>query len=305
MILFVVFVKDLHALFKKCMNAVGDVLRLAFNGRARFLIVPIVADSRRFVAVVLAEHDEFLRPREARAVAGLIVLARMQRGRVIIGELHRLFDHDLREDEVDGREHFGTAAEVLRKVDTRTRLWVLWIRFIFFVEELRVREAETVNALLDVADDEEIRRLLPRDEVHDGLLHAIRVLIFIDHDLVIFFAQRECDRRRRKRRVRVCRMRLVVDEDRKREMLEVAEIGEPFLFLCLLIRRMERNRQLHELAHIGRGMAQAVQQFVFRRIEILFLQLRERLLELVALRLERLRDRLVRATRRLELSELR
>ena len=78
--------------------------------------------------------------------------------------------------------------EIVRKQDT-ARLTVRGLRIVrkaavLFQKNAGVSQPEAVDGLLDVADKEEILPL-SRDRREDRILHAVGVLIFVDHDLCI------------------------------------------------------------------------------------------------------------------------
>ena len=112
-------------------------------------------------------------------------------------------------------------------------------------EELRVGKTEAIDALLDVADGKEV--VITRDEGENRFLHAVRVLILVNHDFLILLAQGERLRRGAKLSLR----RILVAEDGEREMLQVVEIDDA----ALLLRRLKRGSEI--LDDIDDGMSHA------------------------------------------------
>ena len=86
--------------------------------------------------------------------------------------------HDRRKHGVDRVDHGFSGAEIVPEIDARPRFAVKIAAF--FQKQFRLRHAEAVDRLLDVADKEE--RVLRRDAVQDRFLHAVAVLIFVDDD---------------------------------------------------------------------------------------------------------------------------
>ena len=138
---------------------------------------------------------------------------KVQRRGIVVCKLHRLGRHELREDPVHSREHARAAAVVLREVDACILLAQGRILALLLEEELRVGKTEAIDALLDVADGKEV--VITRDEGENRLLHAVRVLILVNHDFLILLAQGERLRRGAKLSLRC----ILVAEDGEREML--------------------------------------------------------------------------------------
>ena len=213
-----------------------------------------------------------------------IVRRKVQRRGIIVCKLHRLGRHELRKDPVHSRKHTRAAAVVLREIDASIHLAQGRILALLLEEELRVGKAKAIYALLDVADGEEV--VITRDERENRLLHAVRVLILVNHDFLILFAQGERLRRGAKLSLR----RILVAEDGEREMLQVVEIDDA----ALLLRRLKRGSEI--LDDIDDGMSHArksakiVEKLLFRRMKIRVLEFFETLLHAVArLRKEALR----------------
>ena len=209
---------------------------------------------------------------------------KVQRRGIVVCKLHRLGRHELREDPVHSRKHARTAAVVLREVDACILLAQGRILALLLEEELRVGKTKAIDALLDVADGKEV--VITRDEGENRLLHAVRVLILVNHDFLILLAQGERLRRGAKLSLR----RILVAEDGEREMLQVVEIDDA----ALLLRRLKRGGEI--LDDIDDGMSHArksakiVEKLLFRRMKIRVPELFETLFHAIArLRKETLR----------------
>lgn len=101
-------------------------------------------------------------------------------------------------------------------------------------ENTRVGEAEAVDALLDVADGEEVFSFTGNGG-EDAVLHLVRVLIFVHHDLAVAL-------RDRSRKVGGLSVR--AEEQVNGLMLLVGEVRRVAAALLLLIGAGEIRRQL-------------------------------------------------------------
>ena len=186
---------------------------------------------------------------------------RIETALLIVLNLHRPAVHDLVENEIDRREHLGAAAEVLLHRDELIlvlRLRLFRIRIVLGLKEIRVSEAEAVDALLDIADGKTI--VLAGNEVENRLLHAVRILVFIDHDDRVFFAQ--VTRRFRAQRLagfalkvlffRCGKLLRVGTEHGQGKMLQVIEVQDIALFLRRLQGFDETDGQI-DIAPHGRA----------------------------------------------------
>ena len=154
--------------------------------------------------------------------------------------------HDPGKDIVRALEHLPARAEVLAQQHA-ARLAVLRLRRVavgeVFLEKNRwVSQTEAVDALLHVADGEEILPIA-RDGVEDAVLHLVRVLILVDHDLLI--ARGDLPRQLRGRAVRL-------RQDLDGIVLLIGEVHGVAAQLLCLIGAGEIRRQTDERAH-GRG----------------------------------------------------
>ncbi len=112
----------------------------------------------------------------------------------VVDDFPRSLAHELSKDAVGRREDFWAAAKVLLQGDGLTLLGIVAEAVQTIGEEGRLGEAESVYALLDVADDEEIVRPirvgLAADQADDRLLQRVDVLKFIDEHMVELSVQR-------------------------------------------------------------------------------------------------------------------
>ena len=113
-----------------------------------------------------------------------VIRLRVKRRIFIIGQFQFRRYHHLREDVIDRRQYFRAAAIILLHVNGGTAFIVLLpIRSMLFLKKPRVGQPETVDTLLHIPNGEEIAPIGHPGK--DGLLHAVHILIFIDHDLSI------------------------------------------------------------------------------------------------------------------------
>ena len=99
----------------KCLDALRNIGCLALQRRGCFcfsaiLRVRIIFRSR---AVSLIQQSELLWSLERRPLRLRIRQPGMERGSIVVGELHRVRHHDLREDVIDGRKDRRPTAEIL------------------------------------------------------------------------------------------------------------------------------------------------------------------------------------------------
>ena len=154
-------------------------------------------------------------------------------------------------------------------------------------EELRIGKAEAIDALLDIADREEI--VLAHDEREDRLLHAVRILILVDHDFLVLFVQGESLCRGAQL---PCRCSSIAQHS-EREMLQVVEIHDAALLLRCLEGGGESLDEIDDDMRHARKSAQIVKDLCFRRMKILFLETFEILLHTVARQREEVLRRLL------------
>ena len=113
--------------------------------------------------------------------AAVVACAILQSRRVVVVNFSHARIHQPLENFVDRRENLLTTAEIFRQVDTAE----IGVRH-FVAEVGGVDEAETVNRLLDVADEKQI--IAARNFLDNRFLHSVGVLIFVDHDEFEFAA---------------------------------------------------------------------------------------------------------------------
>ena len=224
---------------------------------------------------------------------------RVEAAFLVVLDFHGLARHDLVEDEVDRRKDFSAAAEVLLHRDELFHVIgsrLLGIGIVLLLEQVRVSEAEAVDALLDVADGEAV--VIARDEVQDGLLDTVRILVLVDHDDSILLAQ--VLRRIRAQRpalltAEICffhssKCRRIAAEHGEREMLEVVEVEDIALFLGRLQCIDESGRQVCIAPHRRAARSDVPQYILLSLRHVAIPGIREDLLGLVAVLLERLAD---------------
>ena len=107
-----------------------------------------------------------------------------QGGAVVIFDLQRLAVHDHGEDLVDGVEDVPGGAEVLLQQDLTLRAaWFNGKTLVLVHEQRRLGLAKAVDALLDVADHEEL--VPPVQRLDDLLLDGADVLVLVDEQHII------------------------------------------------------------------------------------------------------------------------
>ena len=157
--------------------------------------------------------------------------AKVQLRFFIVADAAESFVHDPPEQVVHAVHDLLPRAIVGGEIDLPVRRPLRFVKGpVFLKEDLRVCAAETVNALLDVADHEEVRPavFLAGERIKKGVLHVVDVLVLIDDDLVEFRRQFLCQRRPLHLTVPVS-----FDKKVKRIMLDVDEVGDvAVLHLC-------------------------------------------------------------------------
>ncbi len=126
--------------------------------------------------------------------------AEMQLRLLVIDDAAKRFIHDPPEEVVYPVHDLFFRAVVGRKIDPagfRPRLCS--IAFVFLQENLRIGTAKAVNALLDIADHEQVRPsvIFSGKRVQDLILNVVDVLVFVDDDLVKAFCKLPGKRRAR------------------------------------------------------------------------------------------------------------
>ena len=118
---------------------------------------------------------------------------------------------------IDRVDHAFPRAEIVSEVDADAVFAPETVAF--FEEQRRLRHAEPVDRLLDVAHKEQPSR--PRNAVQDRFLQAVAVLVFVDDD--------------RLKLVAVLRGDLVIFQNLDRHMFKVVEIDRVLLTLRLAV----------------------------------------------------------------------
>ena len=169
---------------------------------------------------------------------GRIICAGIELAAVIVLDFRRAFGHNLVKDKVNRRQHLTAAAEILFHGNQQIVVFFLRLfgeTFVFCLKEIRVGQAEAINALLHIAHGKAVVFL--SNQIEDGLLYAIGILILIDHDGFIFFPQGKGYRRRRNLSF------IIRTKYRQRKMLQIVEIQNIALFFRRLQRPAEVERQ--------------------------------------------------------------
>ena len=177
---------------------------------------------------------------ELRAAVGVLGIARPDvQGLVLaVVQLAHFPGKDVAEHEVRRVQHRVARAEVLGKQQlcalALRRVGGVRIAQIVVKEDARVGEAEAVDALLDVADGEKVFSFTGNGG-EDAVLHLVRVLIFVHHDLAVAL-------RDRSRKVGGLSVR--AEEQVDGLMLLVGEVRRVAAALLLLIGAGKIRRQL-------------------------------------------------------------
>ena len=164
------------------------------------------------------------------------------------------FGHRPGEHFVDGVEDIRSAAEVPSQVDTALHgVGIAAERPVFFQKQRWVRQAEAIDALLDIADHEAV--VAAGNQGRNQFLHAVRILIFVDEHFLIGLAQFF----RCRRRHGMIRLRLRRQENLQAEMFQIAEIDPALFPFRRPIGLGEISRQPHQPFHDRRHRSHAVQ----------------------------------------------
>ena len=115
--------------------------------------------------------------------------ARIKGRMIVILDPAKFPVHKLPENIIYAVQHFGAAAEIPVEVDPLPPAVLQTVCMVFLHKKFRPGHAETVNALLHIADHEHIilPAAHPRHTVQDRLLHQVAVLVLIDHYLIKLF----------------------------------------------------------------------------------------------------------------------
>ena len=163
----------------------------------------------------------------------LFVAAGVEGFGITVVQFQGIPGHDLPENEIDGRQDGGIASEIAVQVDAMGgTVFVRGKMKVLIHENGGVRLPEAVDALLEVAHHEPI--LSVGYEGGNQLLDPIGILVFVDHDFLVFPA----DRKGRFRREEGCLLRrevrvLPVHQDVQGIVLHIVEVHEAFLLFPL------------------------------------------------------------------------
>ena len=108
----------------------------------------------------------------------------MKARRLIVRNAAELRAHEFSEYIVRRRKHLRPASEVFVKVDSLLAFPVFCIRMVFFQKQLRSRQTETIDTLLDITNHKPVPSavLLAGHGREERLLDKVTVLVFIDHN---------------------------------------------------------------------------------------------------------------------------
>ena len=167
----------------------------------------------------------------------------MEARRLIVHDAAEFRTHQLAEYIIRRRKHLRPASEVFVEIDSLLAFPVLRIRMIFFQKQLRPRQAESVDALLDIADHKPVPSafLLAGHCREQCLLDKVAVLILIDHDFAELF--RKLPRRIGPHQTAV----LLLHKNFERKVFQIGIIKNIFapFFLCKRFRKLLRQIDQH------------------------------------------------------------
>ena len=192
-------------------------------------------------------------------VPSLWIISRAEMQRLVVGidKVAHGFAHDRAEDIVARFEHRLARAEVAAE-DDAARLAVLrligvLVGAVLFQKDGRVGQTEAVDALLDVADHEQVALVL-RKGAENRVLHGVRILILVHRDFGVLRGQRFREGGRRSVRI----------QQPHREMLQVVEIRRVSRTFRRRQRVLEGVYRVDKGEKRGRGQA-AVELGLLRR----------------------------------------
>ena len=199
---------------------------------------------------------------------------RIQARLLVVRNIDGGLRHDLRKYVIDGFEHFGAAAEILRHRDERSLRRPAAVRAIGLLKEDGIGKAESIDALLDVADDKAV--VPARDLPQNPLLQAVRILILIHHDGVKMPLKLDGDVRGIDRRRIGLQLFRVRTQKMQCFMLEIAEIQDAARNLFTLHRRVKFYCELRKPAYVRvcavlrraqilRSLGETLQELIPRR----------------------------------------
>ena len=163
--------------------------------------------------------------------------------RLIVRDAAEFRTHQLAEYIIRRRKHLRPASEVFVEIDSLLAFPVLRIRMIFFQKQLRPRQAESVDALLDIANHKPVPSafLLAGHCREQCLLDKVAVLILIDHNFAELF--RKLPRRIGPHQAAV----FLLHENFKRKVFQIGiieNIFAPFFLrkrFCKLLRQINQH----------------------------------------------------------------
>ncbi len=159
---------------------------LVVDRHVRFQVV-LFGEHFLIAVRILRQVDQQLRLVAFAYRKGLV--AGLQLRGFVIGHLPHLLIHQLFEDEIREVDDLRARTEVFRQDDPFPAVLVGEGR-VFAQEQARVRQAERIDGLLDVAHHEQVLGfgLVPRDPMEDAFLQLVHVLVFVDQHFLEFVA---------------------------------------------------------------------------------------------------------------------
>ena len=108
----------------------------------------------------------------------------MKARRLIVRNAAKLRAHEFSEYIVRRRKHLRPASKVFVEINPLLTFSLFLIRVIFFQKQLRPRQTETIDTLLDIADHKPVPSavLLAGHGREERLLDKVTVLVLIDHN---------------------------------------------------------------------------------------------------------------------------
>ena len=191
-------------------------------------------------------HQQQLR---LRALSGIVRRGKAQRGGIVIRHVSQRPGHAGAKHRVGGIDDLPAGAEVLPQQDAPGLALggpvIVQVVPVFFVENLRVRQAEAVDGLLDVAHHEQVLPA-PGQGAEDRVLHAADVLELVHHDLGIA---------RRQAQGQLGGTILFIGQKRRGLVLQVREVHQRGALLVGGVLLVESHGQTQQRLHgvVGQG----------------------------------------------------
>ena len=253
--------------FNKSCNTPGDML--CFQFKALQLCSSALSFCPGFCSFLFPGQDNI---QFHRACQGACARRRLRVSRagielalVIIVDFHGLLAHKLIKKEIDRREYLRPTAEILPHGNQLILIPPARLQgkgFILPLEQMGVRQTETVDALLDITDDEAAAGRCNQRE--DGLLHAVRILVLVNHDFLEFMLQLQCHLTGLIAvLLQACGISLIrcAPQYLQRIVLQIVEVQHAPLLLGCAKSLAEIQRQLRIAAHRRRALCQLPQKF--------------------------------------------